>query len=197
MNTTELVYALMQDRGGYLTTKDAQENGISNKTMQRIAEQGLIERAARGLYVNANVFLDSFYVMQYRCPKGFFSHETALFIHELSDREPLRLMMTIQSGANSKLLTCDSVRFFYNSPKMMRLGVCEAKSPLGMTVKVFDLERALCDCLKNIDRLDRDLILSALKRYAKSAKRDNARLLEYAAALNIRNTVYRYLEVLV
>ena len=197
MSTTEKIYALMSGRGGYLTTREARVNGIESKAMQRMADRGLIERVAHGLYIGADIFPDPFYVAQYRCPRGVFSNETALFLHNLSDRDPLRLMMTIPSGWNTKLLIEDTILFFYSSPKKMELGVCVIETPSGMKVRTYDVERTLCDCLKNIDRLDRDLVLTALKRYIKSKARDSAKLLEYAAALKIRDIVYRYLEVLV
>jgi hypothetical protein len=106
-------------------------------------------------------------------------------------------MLTIPSGWNTKLLTDESILFFYSSPKKMGLGVCETETPNGMKIKAYDAERTLCDCLKHIDKLDRDLVLTALKRYTKSRDKDSAKLLEYAAALKIRDMVYRYLEVLV
>ena len=197
MEAAEQVYALMKERGGYLTMREARENGITNKTMQRMADRGLIERVAHGLYAGADIFPDPYFVAQYRCPKGVFSNETALFLHDLSDRDPLRLMMAIPSGWNSKLLTDDRFLFFYSSPKKIGLGVCETETASGMKVRAYNAERTLCDCLKNIDRLDRDLVLTALKRYIKGGERDSAKLLAYATALKIRDIVYRYLEVLV
>ena len=196
MNTTEKVYALLNQRGGHLTSREARENGIENKILQRMAERGLVERAVHGLYVGADIFPDPFLVAQHRCPKGIFSHETALFLHDLSDRDPLRLMMTIPSGWNTPMLTDENMQFFYNRPKLMVLGICEAETPSGVKVKAFDAERTLCDCLRNIDKLDRDLVLNALKRYAKGAERNSVKLLEYASELRIRDMVYRYIEVL-
>jgi predicted transcriptional regulator of viral defense system len=196
MTTTEKVLTLLEERGGYLTSKEARENGVENKILQRMTERGLIERAAHGLYIGADIFPDPFFVAQYRCPKGVLSNETALFLHDLSDRNPLRIMMTIPSGWNTPLLTNGDIQFFYSRPKWMGLGVCALETPSGMKVKAYDPERTLCDCLRNIDKLDRDLVLTALKRYAKGDDRDSAKLLEYASALKIRDTVYRYLEVL-
>jgi predicted transcriptional regulator of viral defense system len=196
MSLIEIVNLVMEQHGGYITSKEAHSNGVDNKTLHRMASSGLIERLARGLYVSADIFPDSFYIAQYRCPKGVFSHETSLFLHDYSDRDPLRLMMTIPSGWNSKLLNDENMLFFYSEPERMRFGVCEIKTPSGMNVYVYDIERTLCDCLRNIDRLDRDLVLSALKQYTKQKKRDNAKLLDYATTLKIRNVVYRYLEVL-
>jgi predicted transcriptional regulator of viral defense system len=192
----EKVFALLEERGGYLTSQEARENSVENKTLQRMAERGLIERAAHGLYIGADIFPDPFFVAQYRCPKGVFSNETALFLHDLSDRDPLRLAMTIASGWNTSLLMDDDIHFFYSRPKWMGLGVCALETPSGIKVRAYDTERTLCDCLRNIDKLDRDLVLTALNRYAKGEDRDSAKLLEYASALKIRDTVYRYLEVL-
>jgi len=198
MDKKEKVYALMEQRGGYLSAKEARENGIENKTLQRMAAKGLIDRAAHGLYVNVDIIVpDPFLVAQHRCPKGVFSYETALFLHDLSDRDPLRLMMTIPAGWNSKMLPDDNIVFFYNTPGKMGFGVCETQTPSGVKVKAFDAERTLCDCLRSVDKLDRDLVITALKRYVKGKNRDNAKLLEYATALKIRDMVYRYLEVLV
>ena len=197
MDTAGKVYELMKKHGGYLTSKEARENGVENKTLQRMAAKGLIERAAYGLYVGRDILPDPFFVAQYRCPQGVFSHETALFLHDFSDRDPLRMMMTIPSGWNSKMLPEDGIVFFYNKPKKMELGVCETETPYGVKVRAFDIERSLCDCLRNTDKLDRDLVITALKRYVKSKERDCAKLLEYASALKIRDMVYRYLEVLV
>ena len=194
---TEKVYALLKREGGYLTSKVARENGVNNITLQRMASKGLIERAAYGLYISADVFPDPFLIAQYRCPKGVFSHETAMFLHGLSDRDPLRLMLTIPSGWNTRLLSDDNMQIFYSKAKHMTLGLCDVETASGVKVKAFDTERTLCDCLQSVDKLDRDLVITALKRYVKDKNKDNAKLLEYASELNIRDMVYRYLEVLV
>ena len=99
MSTTEKVYALMRGHGGYLTTKEARENGIESKAMQRMADRGLIERVAHGLYVGTDIFPDPFYVAQYRCPKGVFSNETALFLHDLSEGSPFRTSSRCWNGS--------------------------------------------------------------------------------------------------
>jgi len=186
----------MEQNKGYLTAKDARENGLDNKTLQRMAERGLIERTAHGLYNGADIFPDPLLIAQHRCPKGVFSHETALFLHDLSDRDPLRIMMTIPAGWNSKLLLDDSMLFFYSTPKYMGLGICDVSTLSGAIIRAYDIERTICDCVRYIDKLDRDLVLTALKWYAKSKDRNSSKLLDYASVFKIRDIVHRYLEVL-
>jgi len=190
------VLLLLDAHSGYLTAKTAQENGIYNATLLRMTGHGIIDRAARGLYVGADVIPDPFFITQYRCAKGVFSHETALFLHDFSDRTPLRLMMTIPSGWNTKLLSSGDLNFFYCMQKNIRLGAVKKTTPYNLEVIVYDAERTICDCLRSIDKLDKDLVLTALKRYLKKPGSDKAKLLEYAAIFKIRNTVLTYMEVL-
>ena len=47
-----------------------------------------------------------------------------------------------------------------------------------------------------LTRLDRDLVIGALKAYMKQASPDKAKLLSYAQVFGIREQVYQYMEVL-
>jgi len=197
MNAVDKIYSIIKQNGGYLTTKEANDNGIKNYMLFRMEKRGVIERVAHGLYVGTDTIPDPFFVLQYRCPKAIFSNETTLFLHNFSDRNPLRFMVTIPSGWNTPLLTDEEIYFFYSSPKKFELGVCEVQTSYGTRVKVYDIERTLCDCLRNIDKLDRDIVLTALKKYVRETNRDGAKLLKYAEVLKIRDIVYRYLEILI
>jgi predicted transcriptional regulator of viral defense system len=187
---------MLRNSHGYLSAKAAGERGVSVSTLKRMAERGLVERVARGLYIGADTMPDPFFIAQYRCPRGVFSHETALYFHDLSDRAPFQLMMTIPSGWNTRLLSSGDIMIFYSKPEHAKLGVTESVTPYGHPVSVYDAPRTICDCLRNVDKLDKDLVLTALKRYIKNPSNDKAKLLEYAAAFKIRDMVLRYMEVL-
>ena len=196
MTQEDKVFILIKNNGGYLTAKTAKENGVENVGLQRMCKRGVIDRVAHGLYVGADIIPDPYYVAQYRCPKGVFSHETALFLLGLCDRTPFKLMMTIPSGWNSKMLSDDELTFFYASPKHARLGAAQIKTASGLSVTVYDSGRTICDCLRNMDKLDKDLVLTALKRYIKTPGADKVKMLDYAAVFKIRDIVMRYMEVL-
>lgn len=196
MKIIDEVLKLLKSNDGYLNITTAKENGIDGKTLQRLTNANVLERAAHGLYIGRDTFPNSFVIAQHQCSKGIFSHDSALFLHRFSDREPLNLTMTVPTGWNAHRLKNLDMSFFYNNPKKMQLGVCEVRTEARVVVKAFDIERTLCDCLIYIDRLDRDVVIKALKDYLKSSNRDVAKLLEYATVLKIRDMVYRYVEVL-
>ncbi len=76
------------------------------------------------------------------------------------------------------------------------IGAGEIITSFGLPVIAYGTERTLCDCLRNIEQLDKDLVLTAVKRYMKNPAGDKAKLLEYASMFKISNIVLIYLEVL-
>ena len=196
MNDT--ITEILKTNNGMLTAADARNAGIANKDLQRLTEAGLFERISRGLYIVVPDIADEYLVAQYKCGKGVFSHETALYFHGLSDRTPFVLMMTIPSGYNTRLLADkDTYRFFYCKPELHSIGITTAQSPHGNSLHVYDKERTLCDCIKKKAVLDSDLVLSAVKQYMGENGTDLAKLLDYAETLKIRDIVRQYMEVLV
>jgi predicted transcriptional regulator of viral defense system len=194
----ETIAEILKLNNGTFTAADARKAGIANKDLQRLTGAGLLERISRGLYISATDMADDYLVAQHKCGKGVFSHETALFLHGMSDRTPLQLMMTIPSGYNTRLLQeKDTYRFFYCKPELHELGITAMPSPHGNALRVYDKERTLCDCLKRKGSLDSDLVLSAVKQYMSENGTDLARLLDYADTLKIRGTVRQYIEVLI
>jgi predicted transcriptional regulator of viral defense system len=191
------IAVILKKNNGTFTAAEARNAGIANKDLQRLTEAGLLERVSRGLYISASDIADDYLVAQYKCGRGVFSHETALFFHGLSDRTPLMLMMTIPSGYNTRLLhEKQRYRFFYYKPELHSIGITTIVSPHGSKLRVYDRERTLCDCIKKKAVLDSDLVLSAVKQYMSESGTDLAKLLDYAETLKVMDTVRHYMEVL-
>lgn len=197
MSDKDMVFELMKKNNGILESKQAVKAGIDNKVLQRLYKAGDIERIGKGIYIDVEYMEDEYYITQYRCKKGIYSHETALFFHDLSDRTPLQLMLTIPSGYNTRLLkNKDKYKFFYNKKEYHDVGKMILKSPYGNDILVYDKERTICDCLRKKEQLDIDIVLAAVKQYMKRPGTDFAKLLEYAELFKIRELVRQYMEVL-
>lgn len=193
----DLVTELLKNNKGILTSGEAKEAGVAYKTLQRMCLAGEIEKLEQGLYMDPDQMEDEYLLTQYRCKKGIFSHETALYFHGLTDRTPFQLMLTIPSGYNTRLLKeKEKYKFFYISEKLHTIGRITMETPFGHQVKVYDKERTICDCLKKKDQLDHDLVNEAVKRYMKTSGADFSKLLKYAEVLNIKEMVRKYMEVL-
>ncbi len=191
------VLQYLDEHNGVIQTKEVRSLGIDTNILLRMEDKGVIERLAHGLYMDASHFEDPFYVAQYRCPKGIISMDTALYLHQMTDRNPTKISMTIPSGSNSVLLKQPSLyRFFYLNRERWLLGQIVILTPFGNPVRVYDLERTICDCIRKIDDLDRDEAVSAIKAFMKRPDVNNQKLLDYSDVFHIRNQVWQYLEVL-
>ena len=198
MNKNDLVLKLLKNNNGLITSLEAKSKGIDNKILQRMEKLGQLERVEHGLYMDSNQMEDEYYLSQYRCKKGIFSHETALYFHELADRTPFQIMITIPSGYNTRLLKeKNKYKFFYVAKNLHTIGKITMKTPYGNEVYVYDKERTICDCLKKKEQLDSDLINDAVRRYLKTPGSDYAKLIKYAELFNIKELVRKYMEVLI
>jgi len=196
MTVEQKLEKLLALNEGHFTTMQAHQMKLHNYQIQEIIREGLVERVAQGLYVGAEYFPDPFAVIQHRVPKGVFSHLTALYLHGLSSRDPIIYMLTIPSGNDSRMAKNSNIRFYYNNSNLMNFGIQEIETPFGTRVWTFDVERTLCDCIKYIDKLDSDLVLTGLKDYLSSPQRNSAKMIECAEKLGIKSQIIRYLEVL-
>ena len=79
---------LFQQNNGIVKTAQVLEIGIAKSTFYAYAKQRGVEQAAHGVYVSPDAWTDAMYLLHLRCAQAVFSHESALFFHDLTDREP-------------------------------------------------------------------------------------------------------------
>ena len=95
---------LQREHKGVFRTAALSEAGIPRTYLALSQQRGEIERVAWGVYVDASAWEDEMYILQLRFRQTIFSHETALYLHGLSDRTPLAYSITVPTGYNSKSL---------------------------------------------------------------------------------------------
>ena len=196
MDDIQKVEKLLKKNNGVIETYQVEELGINNKVLTRMIEKGLIERIARGAYIGKDTFEDQYFITQAICRKGIFSHETALYFHDLCDRTPIKYQLTIPSYYNTKLLKDKSYDFYYLKDELYEIGIIEMKTPNGNKSNVYDLERTICEIIRNKKRIEIALFTDAMKRYVERKDRNSIRLHKYAKLFNIEHEIRKYLEVL-
>lgn len=196
MTQKEKVLEFLKTNNGILKYIDLKKLGINKMTVSRLVNSGILERVHRGLYIDSNMIEDEYYTFQYKCKKAIFSHETALFFHDLSDRVPLKFMITVPSGYYSRYLKNTRYKFSYIKEELYYLGIIEVITPFGNKVKCYDIERTICDIIRDKNKIETSLFIEALKRYSKRKTNDYGKLYRYAEKFNILDEVRKYMEVL-
>ena len=76
------------------------------------------------------------------------------------------------------------------------LGITILRTPGGNEVKVYCMERTLCDILRPNSRVDIQIVTDAFKRYTARQYKNIPLLSEYAKKLKVEKRLRAYLEVL-
>ena len=187
---------LMERQDGMLRTGQVLAAGISKPVFYQFVQSRGLEQAAHGIYLSKDAWVDAMYLLHLRCPQAVFSHETALFFHDLTDREPLAYTVTVKSGYNPHRLKGDGVKVYRIKAELHGLGLSQTNTPFGNPVAVYDLERTVCDVVRSRSGMDVQVLRDTLRRYAGRRDRDLRRLMHYAGAFHVENILRQYLEVL-
>jgi predicted transcriptional regulator of viral defense system len=196
MNHMERLADLIRQNQGLIKTSQVEEAGIPRKYLSLMARVGKLECLSQGVYLSPDAFEDRLYRLQQRCRSGIYSHETALFMNDLSDREPMITMMTVQSGYNPHRLIDEPIKLFYIKRELHGLGETTMTTAFGREVHCYDRERTLCDMVRSRSQIDQALTNAAYKFYLRSKEKNISLLMRYSTKLGIQNLVRNYLEVL-
>ena len=85
---------------------------------------------------------------------------------------------------------------FYTKKELLDLGVINYKLDSGNVIRVYDLDKTICDIIKNKKKIDAEIFNKAIREYFYSKKKNTLKLYEYAKKMNIYNKVRNTFEVL-
>jgi predicted transcriptional regulator of viral defense system len=195
-NPLERIRAIAKERNGLLLTSDLLKYGIPRTYLSILEKKGEFQRISRGVYSATGYMVDEMVVIQARYKGALFSHETAAYLLDLTDRTPLFYSVTVPAGYNATSLKTMEVKVYFMNRKLYRLGSIMLKSPHGNDIWTFTLERTVCDVLRSRNQMDIQLVNEVLKRYVKKKERDLDLLYQYAGQFGIQKIVREYIEIL-
>lgn len=187
---------IAEANGGIIDNKTAVSIGISRAMLSKLCKDGKIQRVMRGQYVLANDIQDELFSIEIRSKQLIFSHETALFLHGMSDRMPFEHSVTAPSNKIPSRAIQQDCKIYYIKPDLFELGKTKLFTQFGNEVTVYDLERTLCDMIRSRNKVGSETFLSALKMYAANPNKNLNLLNSYAKEMKIAGVVRKYMEVL-
>ena len=196
-NFNESLKMIIESYDGIASAKQLAEKGVTRLIIYQALINGLITKESHGNYVLSENQPDEYRMIQNRSPKMIYSHGTALFLLGLSDRVPHELDITVPQGDNVSRIKKDyeNTRFHYCKKNLWDLGITDAITPQGNEVKIYDMERCICDLIRNKKSVDNQIYTQAMKEYF-SSKCNPRKIVKYARQFNIESKVRTYMEVL-
>ena len=187
---------LLAEQDGMLQTSQAVARGIVKPIFYEYIKERKLEQVAHGIYVSEDTWIDAMFLLHLRCGQAVFSHESALFFHDLTDREPSPYAITVRRGYSTTRLKAEGLSVYTIKPELFDVGVSSGQTPFGHTVPVYDMERTICDLLRSRSRIEIQTFQGALKAYARGKDKNLRALMQYAGMFKVEKILRQYLEVL-
>ena len=193
MVRTDKIKELIEQNNGIITTKIIDENKIHRQYLKNLVDEGYLIKVSRGLYVRPDKDINEYYIMGEQYKTGIFSHNTALYFYDLTDRTPFELDMTFPSNVR---ISNDMINSHYISKDKIEIGLTTKELEDGTTIKLYNMERTICDIIRDRNKIDSQIFNTALKEYMNRKDKNLNLLYEYAKQFNILKILKMYLEVL-
>lgn len=197
MNSEEKIKNIIEKNKGYVTRKDIDKDNIPSIYLSRYVKKYNLKQITRGFYARKEWIIDPYLVFQYTYPQFIYSFNSSVYLHGLSDILPNYLEVTKPINYHPYTKRKDDIVIHSNTVNASyNLGITEIATPLGNIVRVYDVEKTICDIIKNKEKIEFEVYVKVLNNYAKSKNKNINKLMEYARTMKMGNKVRSQIEVL-
>lgn len=188
---------IIKQNNGIIAAKEVSDNKIDSWYLTNLVKKGELERVVRGVYFDPNFDnYDELYFFQLQNKACIYSYQTALYLHRLTNRLPFVNEVTVKQGYNAWRIK-DSVIVHQVKKEWYELGKAEVKTEMGNIVCAYDMERTICDLVRDRKNQDPEIFSKAWNLYIKKDSKDIWKLRKYAKDFGIAKKIEEILEVIV
>jgi len=182
---------------GIIMSAEFKEKNIDKYCINKLIEEGLIERYQKGVYVRSDVFEDPYYILQKSNPSIMFSYNTALYFLNKTEKTPETIDITVYKGYNAHRFS-NRVQVHYIKKENLKLGAICIQTPFGFEVTSYDCERTMCDFIRsNKTGIDKEQSNKFIREMFSEKQVDTIKLIKYAKALRCESKVRAIMEVFI
>lgn len=196
MNNIDKIKEIIKKNNGIVSSKEVYQNNINSWYLTDMVRKGYIERVGRGIYLDPHFNnYDELYFFQLQNKVCIYSYQTALYLHDLTDRLPFIDEVTVYQGYNAWRIK-DKVKVHQIKKEWYKIGITEVKTEMGNSVYTYDMERTMCDLVRDRKNQDLEIFSKAWHYYIKNNAKNIWKLREYSDTFNISDKVEDILEVI-
>jgi predicted transcriptional regulator of viral defense system len=166
--------------------------------LQRLLNQGGVERAARGVYLSHEAARSphrELLVVATRVRSGVFCLLTALAFHGLTTEMPHEVWIAIGLKARTPALNTPPLRIVRLAKEPLREGV-EIHQEQGVELRVFSAAKSVADCFKFRNSIGVDVAVAALREGWEKNRFTVDELWRYARVCRVEKVMRPYLEAI-
>ncbi len=169
--------------GGFISSADAKKVSLYDELLEG-TRSGKIVRVRQGIYAISEGLSKQMINVDKLVPGGVLCLYSAWSYHELTTQIPQAYHIAVERSRKIILPDFPPIELSYMTKKAYELGVEETEID-GFKVKVYDLEKSVCDAIKYRNKIGVDVSSEIFKNYLARKDRDITRLYEYASQLRV------------
>lgn len=183
---------------GMVRPHEIEAQGIPRMYLQRLYEQGEIERVGRGLYALPDTFMtqhSSLIEVAKRVPGGVICLLSALSFHQLTTQLPYQVWLTIEGTGWKPQMDYPSLRVVRFSGQAFAYGI-ESHELHHVPVKIYSIAKTIADCFKYRNKIGLDVALEALKEALREKRTTVDAIWQAAKVCRVAKVMKPYLEAI-
>lgn len=174
--------------GGMMRTTQLAEEKIFYPQREKLIAEGHVEKIRRGYYqwIDNEDFSEIKTVIRL-FPDAILCMDTALRYYGYSDRTPSdwHLAVSKDSGKSRFKINYPFVKPYYMEPAVLEIGLTSGTMD-GHTVRIYDKDRLICDCLRYRNKMDKEIFNKAIRTYIDDPEKRIDKLMDYAEGLRVK-----------
>lgn len=174
-----------------MTTNELLEAKLYYADIKKLLDEGFIERIRQGYYFwIKNRENGEIAIIKRLFPDAVLCMETALFYYGYSDRNPAEWNFAIDKNVSKFRTNIEYpfIKVYRMDSDLIRIGETTGEIDF-IKVRIYDRERTICDVLKNMNKMDKEIFNKAIQGYVKDLKKNIPNLMIYAKKLRVEKKV--------
>lgn len=189
------IVSFIREHGGYIRAKDIDNRAMYDQLLAEVANGNVI-RIRNGIYALPEEMAKTMIDVEKIVPGGVVCMYSAWAYYELTTKLPPDICIAIEKKRKVILPDFPPVVLYYWSQSAFELGVSEREIE-GYKVRIYDLEKSVCDAVKFRNKIGVDISSEILKNYLVRSDRNLTRLNEYAKKMRVANIMIGLIDYLV
>ena len=191
MRTMDEIKNIFEQHGYVMRTAELRASKIYYEDIQKLLNDSVIEKVKQGYYhfidENNNSEVN---IINRLFPDAVLCMNTALFYYGYSDRTPSEWHLAVDKDISKYRVKIDYpfIKTYFHESSLLNLGVTDGSIDSN-AVHIYDRDRTICDCLRYMGKMDKEIFNKAIQGYVKDSKKNIPNLLQYAKPLRVQKKV--------
>ncbi|MBN1252579.1 MAG: type IV toxin-antitoxin system AbiEi family antitoxin domain-containing protein [Bacteroidales bacterium] len=195
MTKQDKILNIFRQNGGIVKLKMITEQGINKYHLQKLVENGVVEKIQHGIYKLASYQINELVEIKKIIPNGIICLYSAWNYYELTTYIPHEYHVAIEKKSKIKLPDYPPIKIYYWDSSILQLGINQVKIDT-VKIDIYNIEKSVCDVVKFRNKIGKDILNEILTNYLQRTNKNIDKLIKYAKQLRVDTILKNYLDVL-